>query len=374
MPDMREILQIAKADPPPARYTVDDIVVAGQRRRRRALAHRIGGAGVLATAVVTAGVLVAVNLALPGGRGVQMPVVPAQNPPAPKAAEPWPPFTFTFGAYQVDNYRVLAPDEVSLDSQVAVVVRDGTDGNGKPLSRAVGTLTVYQPGKYNSEPASADGRVAAPRTKVTVQGREAFQWEFSTKMPVAPSPTGQTPRFEQQDFVRTVLAWQWAPGAWATLVSEANRYETSGTFPFADEVKVAERFVTGTPTPAKAPFRTGYLPAGFTLQSVSGQALPTEQRGMVTLVYAKSPYTGSKTAPSVVISILEKDDPPPDAIKRTSRCNAGQHFCITDLPDGRFWFATEDPSETLSDAELLRIADGLTLATITDSTTWYDAG
>ena len=68
MPDMQEILRIARADAPPARYNVEDIVAAGRRRRRRAFVQRVGGAGVVGVAVATAAVLTAVNLALPNGR------------------------------------------------------------------------------------------------------------------------------------------------------------------------------------------------------------------------------------------------------------------------------------------------------------------
>ena len=70
MHDMREILQMAKGDTPPARDSVEDIIAAGRRRRRRAFAARLGGSGMVAAAVATVAVLVTVNLTVPGGRGV----------------------------------------------------------------------------------------------------------------------------------------------------------------------------------------------------------------------------------------------------------------------------------------------------------------
>jgi hypothetical protein len=75
----------------------------------------------------------------------------------------------------------------------------------------------------------------------------------------------------------------------------------------------------------------------------------------------------------VVISILWVDNPPPDAPKRTSRCNPGQHWCSTKLPDGEFYVAVEDPAQTLSDEELLKVSDGLVFATIKDPATWHPA-
>jgi hypothetical protein len=73
----------------------------------------------------------------------------------------------------------------------------------------------------------------------------------------------------------------------------------------------------------------------------------------------------------VVVSILPVDTPPPDAKKRTSRCNKGQHWCMSILPGGRFYVVAEDPSETLPDAELLRVLDGLDLAALTRESTWH---
>ena len=369
MPDMRQILQMAKADAPPGRHSVDDIVAAGKRRVFR---RRVGGMGAVAAAFATAAVLVAVNLAVPGGHSVNMPVVPAANPPAPKA-EPWPAFTFMFNGFQVDDLHVMPPDEIDLVSQNAVVVR-----GDKPDSPVVGILTLYQPGRFSPD-------VYRSGTKVTVQGRDAYELEVTSNRPVASDPNGENPTFETKPFIHTELAWQWAPDAWATLISEETRYQTAGALPFADELKVAERFTISPGAVAKVPFRIGYLPAGFVLTSVSGQSMTASNRGMVTLTYAKpdastgpvnvrrDPTTTRAKTTSVVIGILEKDAPPPDAVKRTSRCNAGDHFCVTDLPDRRYWFSTEDPSKSLPDSELLKVADSIAWAKITDATTWYDA-
>ncbi|HZN70619.1 MAG TPA: hypothetical protein VFC00_02890, partial [Micromonosporaceae bacterium] len=168
MHDVREILQMAKAGAPPARYSVDDIVAAGRRRRRRAIGQRLGGAGVVAAAMATVTVLATVNLALPGDDGMTVPVLPAANSPSPTTPPASPPFTFTFGGYQVDEYRVLPPDEVTLVYQTAGVLRDGTAARGKPSSQYVATLTVYQPRMFDPEQFPAG-------TRLTVRGRDAFQ-------------------------------------------------------------------------------------------------------------------------------------------------------------------------------------------------------
>jgi hypothetical protein len=365
-------LLIAKGDAPPARHGVEDIVTAGQRRRRRAFVQRVGGASVVGVAVATAGVLTAVNLALPNDHRANTLVLPA-SPPAPTAPAPSPQFTFTFAGYRVDSYRVLAPDMVNPAYQTAGVLRDSKAADGKVTTEYAGTLTVYQPKLFNPQPFQTG-------TKLTVQGHDAFQTEVKQKAITSWNRDHYTYKGHGEGRTIATLAWQYAPDSWATLSGEG-----TSAFTGADEVKVAEQFTVapGGPVKAKVPFRTGYLPDGFTLQSIDGQSLVSEQRGMVTFVYAKpQPVKVSERlnadgpspanlATTVVISILWVDTPPPDAVKRKNRCNPGQHFCVTTLPGGEFYFVVEDPSKTLPDTELTKVADALTFATIKDSGTWY---
>jgi len=340
---------MAKGEAPPARHSVEDIVAAGRLRRRRALTVRLGGAGAVAAAMATVAVLVAVNLTVPGGQSGDKVLPPAVVPPSPTAPPPSPPFTFTFAGYRVGDYRVLAPDEVNLAYQTAAVMRDVKDAKGKTATKAAGTLTVYQPKLFDPVRARFGAAPATPGEKIVT----AY-----------------------------AVAWQYAPDAWAVLESELPG-DADG-FPVADRVKIADRFAVraGEPRRARLPFRTGYLPAGFTLRSISGQSMTAENRGMVTFVYAKPqpPATmpptardraADRTVTSVAISILWVDTPPKDAVKRVGRCNSGQHWCMKTLTGGEFWLEVEDPSKALPDQELLRIADHLTFATIKDASTWY---
>ncbi|NUT37599.1 MAG: hypothetical protein HOV79_31530 [Hamadaea sp.] len=375
MRDLHDIFTIAQEDAPPPRHSVDDIVAAGRRRRGRVVAQRIGGVAVVAAAVATAGLLVAVNLAVPGSPSAQ----PARQPvvaPSPTVPAASPPFTFTFTGFEAGGYRVLAPDEVTLAYQGAAVVRDVRDAKGKVTTQYAGTLTVYQPRMFS--PARFRGG-----TVVTVQGREAFHstvqqpsldgWntQASGTVTVVPDPRNGG-----------ALAWQYAPESWAVLQDATAADQTS--FALADQLAVAERFAPSatSPSPARVPYRVGHLPQGFVLQAVSGQSMTAQHRGMVSFVYSQPRTTAGPlaarrdpardtTVPSVVISVLWRDTPPKDAVKRTSRCNAGQHWCATNLPGGQFWFAVEDPSKTLSDQELLKVADSLVFASLKDETTWY---
>jgi hypothetical protein len=381
--DLREILLKVRADAPPVPYTVDDIVAAGMRRRRRALIQRVGGTGV-AAAVATVAVLVAVNLAVPSPGRDGNAQLPAVTPSTPSAPAPAPPFTFTFGGYQVGEYRVLAPDGVTPGYQTAGVMRDVKEAGGKVNPHYVATLTVYQPGRFNPEKARTG-------TKLTVQGRDAFQSQAEKQVhPDVWNGDPGTPAITisgapQGTATVTVLAWQYAPDAWAVLESEAIRVPI-GTIPPADMLTLAEGFAVspGEPVPARLPFQVGYLPAGYTLREIIGQSMTAENTGMATFVFSKQPApAASLTGPrsvehdrsvnSVVLSVLWVDNPPPDAVKRTSRCNVGQHWCMTTLPGNEFWVAIEDPSKTLSDAELLKVADSLTFATIKDTSTWFPA-
>jgi len=376
MRDMHELLQIAREDAPPARYGVDDIVAAGRRRRRWALAQRIGGIGTVAVAVVTAGVLVVANLALSGGTTAQ-PAVPkapvdGKAPPAPYVIVP--PFSFTFDGYRLDGYRVLPPDQINEGYQRAAIVRDTKDANGKRRADYVATLTVFARGVFAPTKFTSG-------TKLTVQGREAYQTRLTVKRSHQFNADGEF--VNGKDIPYDALAWQYAPDAWAVIEEEAYQNTPVDLLP-ATEVALAERFTlrTAAPVAARLPFRAGYLPAGYELLAVDGQSMTAEHRGMVTFVYGRpdgwlNTLTGPvnvqhrRNIPTVVVSILWVDTPPPDAKKRTSRCNPGQHWCMSKLPGGVFYVVAEDPSETLPDAELLKVLDGLDFATIKRPDTWH---
>jgi hypothetical protein len=260
------------------------------------------------------------------------------------------------------------------------VLRESKDARGKVTTTFAGTLIVYQPKVFNPAPF----HTGVPRT---VQGRDAFQADVGEQMlggwnTVAPV----TIAGHDDDWTTSpgALAWQYAPDAWAVLIGNGiERVGGKTPFPGSDQVTVAQRFTAaGQPISAKVPFRPGYLPAGFTLQSITGQSMTAGQGRMVTVVYTMpQDWTAPVSRPrqlaqdgsvtSVVINILWVDVPPPDAVKRTGRCRAGQHTCMVTLPGGKFYVTVADPSKTLPDEELLKVADNLTYATITNPDIWY---
>jgi hypothetical protein len=382
MREVREILEIATADAPPAGSSVDDIVRAGRRRHRRAVVRRVGGAGLLTVAAVSAGALLLTSLEPVGGATGVSPPAPRQTS-APPTAAPAPPFTFTFGGYRVGYFRVLDPDEVTPSYQVTGIIYDGRDAAGAVQTRYAGTLTVFQPGAFDP----ARFRTGTP---IKVRGGEGYQ----LRQPVSElpgvvngddswnrGPTGSAPGSVATTEV-DATAWQYANGAWATIEAESG---PAGSTPFtaADQAAVAEQFLL-TPDltrAARAPFRAGYLPAGVTLRSVSGQSMTAENRGMVSFAYgtpdlAAGPLSARRgthpgaSGASLIISLLWVDTPPPDARERTGRCNTGQYWCMGVLPGGEFFAVAEDPSHTRSDEELLKVLDNLQFADVKDATTW----
>src|SRR5690348_11996930 len=107
MPDMRELLEIARAEAPPPRLGVDDIVRAGRRRQRWMRTQAVGG-GAMVVAVVTALVLVGSGLLVSGHRSGTAPDI-AAPPAAPRTTQPAtpsvPPFHFVISPYAYGDYR-----------------------------------------------------------------------------------------------------------------------------------------------------------------------------------------------------------------------------------------------------------------------------
>src|SRR5438552_3072561 len=206
MHDVRELLEIAKADAPAPRLGVDDIVAAGRRRKRWRRGQRLGG---LAIAAATAVVLVGTGLAFAPGRPDSGTLVGAapQTEPAPMQPAPSPPFTFTFSGFTVDNYRVLDPTEVTPGYQIASIADTSNGG--------FASLIVYQPGAF-------DPKEFTSGTKVTVHSRQAFlvtaqRSQVQSVTQVGGIVTTQTtaPVTVQR------LAFQYAVNAWALIEPQA---------------------------------------------------------------------------------------------------------------------------------------------------------
>ncbi|GAB2613996.1 hypothetical protein Aab01nite_70450 [Paractinoplanes abujensis] len=214
---------------PPARYTVDDFVAAGRRRKRRR------NAGWAIAAVVAVAIAIGVPQILT--RPQAHPVTPA---PTPTRA-----LNRLFQTYKVGPLTVGDPEWVGVNNQTTYIGRDRPPG--RPL-RAVGILDVYRPG---FEP---------PRTwteKVTptapIGGRPAF---FASARPGPDNGIWKPVR---------VLVWKYADNATA-VVTAYDRYLGLSE---AEMRAVAARFaLQATPQPIRQRYTVGWTPPGMRLAAV----------------------------------------------------------------------------------------------------------
>ncbi|KAB1110908.1 hypothetical protein [Micromonospora aurantiaca] len=389
---LRELVDAVTGDEPPMGRTVDDIVAAGRRaeRRRRNRFATAGAAGLVAVAVAAA-----ITVPTLDARRTSSALSEAPRP----GVSPWPdasPFTFTFTGYDAGTLHVQDPIVVSTAYQIASVYSDRHTSNDKPVSQdeaeafeqertAAGAkptlwayLTVYRPGAF--DPAAVkDGR------SVTVAGRRAVQ---------ATLPFGLDPR-NPVDPGNKLFAWEYAHNAWAAVTSISGDAATPS---FADLSGLVAGLKPAGPTPAPLPFTVGYLPRGYVPLQVGTHAMPGLS-GIATAragdyggaTYTRPPLrTSGLTAPFdsveggirdgfhifVTPSTSSNQSPEPGATKCYPGAARGGGFCNIWSADGTVvvQVSSEGVGGRLPQAELLRIAEGITVADdVRDESTWTPA-
>ncbi|MEV4625575.1 hypothetical protein AB0J90_04715 [Micromonospora sp. NPDC049523] len=373
---MRNLVELATSEPPPLRYSVDEIVESGRRGQRR---RRLGWAASGATAVAVFGVVAAVTIpSLSGTASVETASPSAANAGAlstggtqtvPVAAQP---FTFTFGAYQVGKLRVAQPIIVSTAYQLAPVYADGLTTNDKasdpnqekpPRSASLyAYLTVYRPGAY-------DPTKLAGARQVTVGDRQGLEVDGS-------GPMGAT---------RT-LAWEYNTNAWAVIDASSS----AADYPAAEDLRELAAGLRGsTPTAAKIPIKMAYVPSGYQLDEVGMHAM-TGLNGIAGardgdyagLLFSDpalpttgltEPYGGVDGADPpgsflvfVVPAANSNQQPSPGVTCMNGFCNrwaANGTVNLQVASGGR-----------LSNSEMTNILDGITLGNVQDDSTWTEVG
>ncbi|MBB2945005.1 hypothetical protein FB565_004738 [Actinoplanes lutulentus] len=223
-----ELLEEAKADAPPARLAVDDLVNAGRRRLRR----RNTGWALAAVLAVAATVGVPQILARPSAQmPAQVPVAPSPTKSPPKAEK----FSLVapFRGYTVDGFTVADPDAMSLSWTSAMIRQAGTDPDDQD-----GILSVTPPG-VNPEP---EGEFTTFTTD-PVDGRDAY--------------------FLRQSGGGESLLWKLADGGFARVGSTA-------TMSRSDMRRIAEAFKTGGGKPIRTALSSTYIPDGYRIYVASG--------------------------------------------------------------------------------------------------------
>ncbi|AYF28205.1 hypothetical protein AB0B11_07165 [Micromonospora tulbaghiae] len=390
---LRELVDAVTGDEPPMGRTVDDIVAAGRRaeRRRRNRFATAGAAGLVAVAVASA-----ITVPVLDARRTSSTLSEAPRP----GVSPWPdasPFTFTFTGYDAGTLHVQDPIVVSTAYQIAPVYSDRHTSNDRPLTAdeaesmqqettAAGAkpslwayLTVYRPGAF--APAAIKGG-----RNVMVAGRRAVQ----ATLPYALDPSQPPERGNK------LFAWQYAKNAWAVVTAISGDEATPS---FRDLSGLVTGLKPAGPTPAPLPFTVGYLPRGYVPLQVGTHALPGLS-GIATAragdyggaTYTRPPLrTSGLTAPFdsveggirdgfhifVTPSTSSNQSPEPGA----TRCYPGAArrggFCNVWSADGSVvvQVSSEGVGGRLPQAELLRIAEGITVADdVRDESTWTPAG
>jgi hypothetical protein len=208
MKPLSELLLEAKADAPPPRYGVEQVVAAGRRRRRR----RNTGWTIVAAAAVAAVIGVPQFVTRADGGPPVLPAVPSPGVSGP---------VFAFRGYAAGAYEAGEASWLYRDYSGAHVYRAGT-------RESVARLEVYRPG-------------------------------------VVPEDGAQL-GYRQNRLKTNILVWKYTDDAYAVLTPD----EGSGLTE-ADLRALADRFNPGGGRAVRVAYRVGYIPAGYRIIDVISQ-------------------------------------------------------------------------------------------------------
>ncbi|UQU62284.1 hypothetical protein COUCH_25000 [Couchioplanes caeruleus] len=370
---VRDVLESARDSAPAPRTSTDDIIArAGRIRTRRRLAAATGaGAACLAIAVAAvSGLGSAPATRQAAGQSAAQPggiTLPAG-------------FTTVFGDARAGEYRIGPAGEVTSGYQEVPVYREGAtwpgdDGKDYPL--VDGMITVYRPGVYDPD----SFRRAGSRTKlgpeftVTVAGRPGVGHKvtYASAMVNMPGSPSASPSFDPAGgFTRVALAWEYEPGAWATYVPGDAQVNQSTE----DAVAVAEALSVVPERPVRAPYRFGYLPAGW--QPIAVTETDADLSTTVSELYLHDGPLADKDRAAVVDEVtprtvkifVSRSTLKDEAIrgKKGVHCYE-QPVCTRVLGD---YFIQVDGmfSNALPATEVRKIAEGLKPVDVTDRDAW----
>ncbi|MCA2214635.1 hypothetical protein [Jidongwangia harbinensis] len=405
--DLYDLLQAAKSDAPPARYTVDDAVAAGRRRQGRRRVALTGAASFAVVAAVAGAVVLPQALA---GRTPGRPDVAAATGATTKAAADVPftypagDFQFGFRGYTVGKYRVTDPVLVAPNFQQADIrvgneteTMYGSDSaadekatedkkNGRPFKsgerkaspddvtgpKFALKLTVYRPKAFSPE------RFRTFKAEpVTVAGRPGY---FSTDMPIDRDPSGG------EGLKWPALAWQYADDAWAVIDNV-----TPDQHGKRDLMSIAAGLRGADAYPASIVFETTYLPEGYRLASGGRGADWPNGGGWAQITGTRYVHGAGSAAGTTTMPVLDPEDsterdlrinvydrkwatnsqPPKGQPEDAVWCNSGNaQLCYRLLPGGKY-VAEVQGSGQESTADLRKVMAGLRFADVDDPAAWF---
>jgi hypothetical protein len=363
--DIQDVLRSVQDGAPASHTTTDDIIARARRARSRRTVAAAAAGIAACLGLVIAGVTI------PGGGA---PGIPAAGQPAPSSpvresqpAKPLPvqqvDFTTTLGSYRVGAYQVGPAGQVTAGYQQIPVYRDGDiwhdDGLNVDYPYAGSTITVYRPGVYDPGSFTFYENVTlkiGPQYTVRIGDRPGIAVDFTYSQPGNESTT----------FVRTALAWQYKPGAWATLIPSYSH----DSLPREDAVQIAAGLLTtAKKQELKVPYKLGWLPTGWQAVGVSQTPAATSS-GVSTVYLHQGPLANAATTLDVsvpgTVSIGVSKGTTKDKLVEGLNCFAGRHECWIRHGDSVVGVGSWDQS----DATVRKIAEGLELKNLDDQSTW----
>ncbi|MGK5680309.1 hypothetical protein [Actinoplanes sp. URMC 104] len=334
---LSDLLETVRDDAPPARYTVDDFVAAGRRRKRL----RNAGWGAVAVVAVVAAIGVPQTLTR---RASEPAVVPAPVPSAgsPSVAE------HTFTGYTAGPFRVLDPETWRLDGETTVIERDGVP---------VGVLDVLHPG-------------------VDPYGSTVSNFERTDTDPVNGRPAYVRRGTDQPNIVD--LVWEYADGALASV-------RTSGKMSPADMRMVAEGFSLAPPRAVRTPLSTSFLPQSYHLVQASADAVQAyayfQLDDEIRMRLGEPDYSDPLVPPAthaprgfIGLQLLPRDRTAlrPATDQPVCKRTAGFELCVRRVAADRF--VQVSGGDYLTRAQVLRILGGVTVADVADPSAWRPVG
>jgi len=350
----------------PAPYTTTDDIIARARRRKT---RRTAGAAAAGVAACLGIVLAAASV--PGGGtpttdAAAQPVASAPTGPVPPE-KPLPikkvDFSATLGTYRVGPYQVGPAGQVSAGYQQIPVYKDGDtaeDDNNVSYPYAMSTITVYAPGVY--DPGSFSFGEDA-----TLKISDKYTVKIGDKPGFAIDFTYSQPGNESNKFVRTALAWQYKPGAWATLVPNYDHEPLTRD----DAVQIAAGLVTSAKKQQlKVPYKLGYLPTGWQAIAVSQTPAQFGPPSSVVVLHrgpeANPAMLIDASAPGTVTIGVSKGKDTKEHVVEGLNCFPGRQQCEIVRGDYLIGVGSWDQS----DATVRKIAEGLRFKDLADPSTW----
>ncbi|MEU8240531.1 hypothetical protein AB0C07_19995 [Actinoplanes missouriensis] len=322
---LSDLLEDARADAPPMRLDVDDMVRAGKRRVRRRNTGWALAAVVAVAAAIGVPQFVARPAAQPAGPVSVTPTPTVTGAVAPKRFS----FTPAFHGYAAGGFTVDEPSAMSLGWTTARIREGG---------REVGLLSVYPPGVERIPEEGATRTESEP-----IDGRDAHFLRLRTG--------GE------------YLVWELADGG-------TGQVGDTQTLSRAEMRTIAAGFAAGGGKPLGTALSAAYIPDGYRLFVASDLRARFVTEAKTKEILARS---DREHAPGVVRNLISIELEPVLPGARTEstakpRCTEDIPACFVLVADGRYSLIVS--GHGVKPAELRKIFESVAAADPAKPSTW----